>query len=128
MILISITIRIPDFSGFGNCFSQVNGFGVITSYSIHYTKLYDILLAVILILSGRVYIRHFTKPLEQLSRDLRAFENNVFDISLTPPPTDRMTEEISDLYRDVELALEKIQDQVYKDYVKQMSLQRNNFV
>ncbi len=86
--------------------------------------LLHILLAIILILSGRVYIRHFTKPLEQLSRDLRAFENNVFDISLTPPPTDRMTEEISDLYRDVELALEKIQDQVYKDYVKQMSLQR----
>lgn len=82
------------------------------------------ILAVILILVGRVYVRHFTSPLELLSRDLRAFEENVFSIELRPLPYENVTEEIEALYRDVELALMKIQDQVYKDYVKQMSLQK----
>ena len=86
--------------------------------------LLHLILAVILILAGRVYVRHFTSPLELLSRDLRAFEENVFSIELRPLPYGNVTEEIEALYRDVELALVKIQDQVYKDYVKQMSLQK----
>ena len=82
------------------------------------------LLAVVVFFSGRIYVRHFTKPLEMLSRQLRAFEQNVFNISLDRPLERHMTEETTDLYRDVELALQKIKDQVYTDYVKQMSLQK----
>ena len=80
-------------------------------------------LAFIMFFTGRIYVRHFTKPLELLSRDLRAIEQNVFNISLNPPSERYLTEETAALYRDVELALKKIQDQVYQDYVKQMSLQ-----
>ena len=81
------------------------------------------LLAMVVFFSGRIYVRHFTRPLEMLSHQLLAFEQNVFNISLDRPSERHMTEETNDLYRDVELAIKKIQDQVYTDYVKQMSLQ-----
>lgn len=78
-----------------------------------------------LIFGGRHYVKRFTSPLELLSRELHAFELNQFDIALPPPPSPRKSsQEIIDLYKDVDLALNKIRSQVYEDYLKQMALQK----
>ncbi|MDC7240210.1 MAG: histidine kinase, partial [Spirochaetales bacterium] len=82
------------------------------------------LLIVVLLLTGtRGYVRGITKPLESLSRKLSVFELNNFDITLDIPSSSGVTDEIRNLYQDVNIALRQIQNQVHEDYMMQMSLQ-----
>lgn len=83
----------------------------------------QILIVLLLFTGSRRYVRGITKPLVRLSQKISVFELQNFNITLEIPSTREVTDEIRNLYQDVNLALQKIQTQVHEDYMKQMSIQ-----
>jgi len=86
-------------------------------------SLSQFLIVLILFTVSRRYVKGITEPLVRLSRKISVFELQNFDIILEIPESREITDEIRNLYQDVNLALNKIQTQVHEDYMKQMSIQ-----